>query len=1264
MTTSNLGIVDAPRHAEPSFHVYLPIGLVLRTHLLTNHLLWMLRRCSRLVALPVMLAAVTPAAAAAVPSYRSPAGVDVLTKAPAKAPLPLPPAVPLSSSGTFPDALVDEAGTAHIVWNEGRGEDADVAVYCRLKRGASACDGPPVTLAWNKAYGEGDSPAFNVDNEGPKIVRVGEQLVVLSHRYPTVSEKPDGSGPSSQTVVAWSSTDGGRTWSDASIVGRWALGQVGLVGEGDKQRIVNLAQDPLCPGMCAAEFRSGEYSGSASDLATGPDQAYSATLAVTDGLPNGAWGDLSHRIFLRRWTGSGSLVDAGTWSQSPPLAGDEPSLAGGPGGLWLMHRARTQAPGRRAPLVVRPVGRQGDTLLPGTPTTISTTNDNQFGRLAQDAQGNLLAAWQQRNGTDPGVRLRQTERPIPPAAATRATPRAAGDDLVPAGALGAARRLVAGRDNGQIALAAAADGGGFAVLNHTGGVNAAGQILATGFGNLDPTNQLGLGQLPGTGATGKRCDTVDFGSFDIRARGCFFNGLGADARKVSTNGEVDLFGLKIIPDAGSTLVIDPAALQLHVVGQVRVLVRAPVVGDVTLWHGKLDVDLKSARPGSVLFDFPIGDYAANILGFPTAANIQVVLQKDGVHIPMSLKLPPAFFGASASTEFVADRASGLRLTSLHLHLGPVPLGAASLDDFDLLYEPGEQLWRGEGAVTVAGFGGIQATASFKRGAFNEATIAFSPNPPVTIGPFVYLLRAGGGFRVDPLHIEIDGRIGGGAAVDGKSPVIVNGKATADFPQGKPGQFAILGDVSLLDFDIAEGRLRYQTDGYADFNVDVHQDFAVLNLIGHFDGFIDAASGDAAARLNGSVCLSFGFPCLAGASLDGSISRRGLSICAGASIGDFGEAFPKLPGGEPILPEGYKAGDSVSAGVQFTLEGLRNASATIAEAGIFAPIVGVGIIVDHLRLPCHSEALQAPGPRIRSRGSAVTRAVSVPAGLPTQTILVRSDEGMPAVDLVNGNARLTGPAPGERGRRQAGGIVLAIPDAHAVAFILEKPQAGTWTVVPRDGSPPVTEIRTADGYRAATPTAAIRTTGRRRTLAFHVADLGSGQSVRFVESGAFGTRVLGTATRPAGTFPLPAGTLRGGHRTITAETVKDGLVTDRKLVARYVAPTPPGPGPVAGLKVIRRGTTLTAIWGRASVGAARQLVRVRGARGTRLLLLLGPTTRTARFAGVRADERVTVEVTGLTPTMGRGRPAQIVSRPPNPRARPLPVRLITPERTSR
>jgi hypothetical protein len=1206
----------------------------------------------------------TAAHAAKVPVYSDPPGTVGPARAPVVAAPPTPPAIPLSASGTFPDVLVDDAGTAHIVWNEGRGDDADVAVYCRLKRGASTCDGPAVQLTWNKTYGAGDGPQLNIDNGGPKIVRVGDQLIVLSQRYPTNSDKPDGSG-SSNTVVGWVSSDGGQTWSDAAILGRYVLGQLGVIGHGDQVSVLNVAQDPLCPGMCVENYRSGEFSSAAGNLATGPDQAYFATLAVTDGIPTAAWGNLTHQITMRRWTGAGEPTDPGTWTQSPPIAGDEPSLAAGPAGLQLLSLAPTAKPGRHNPWIVRPVTDAGGVLGVGPSTTISTDDDVAYGRLAQDARGHVVAAWSQRDGASPGVKLRTTDG-IAPAAAppagvraaarasagTRATLRAvpkpklpklpvpaAGSDNTFAGAFGPAQTLITGKDNGQIAVAATADGGGFAVLNHTGGVNSAGQIVATAFGAPAATGLPGLGKLPGGAATGKLCDTVDFGSFDIKSASgaCLYHGTGKDSKVVSTRAEVDLYGLKIVPDVGSTLLIDPTGLKLNTIGQVKVLVRSSLTGDVVLWHGALNVDLSAVRPGQRLFDFPIGEFKPEILGFDVGANIDVILQKDGVHIPMSLKLPKVFLGASASAEFVADRATGLHVDSLHLHVGPVPLGAIILDKFDLTYKGAQQLWQGEGKLTIAGFGSIDAGASFLMGDFNGGTISFTPQAPVPIGPFVYLLSAGGGFNLKPdLHIEITASIGGGVAVGGKSPVQVDGKATADFPANGPGKFSVGGNVSLFSLKAGDGTFRFQTDGYADFNLNVQQDFAVFSITGHADGFIDGTTGQAGASIGGKVCIKFGIGCLLGVGLDAAVSSKGLAVCGSAEAGN---SFPGVP------PDQAKK-LSASIGVQFSAQQLEDATETLLETGpILLPVVGAGILVAHTHIPCSTKDFYTPPPRMRAAGAGGGPAVQVAAGLPTETIRVTGTGGMPLVDLVGpGGTTVNGPAAGEPGRGSQAGTAIAIPDGNVVYFVLPQPKAGVWTVTPRDGSPAVAGVDVADGYKAAKATASVRTVRGKRSLAYKITDLGSGQQVTFSEAGSFGTRVLGTATtHAAGLLPVPASSLPAGPRTITAEVSRGGFVTSRSVVARYVAPRPPGPGPVSGLKVLRKGSTLTVTWRRASLGAARQLVRLKGAHGTSLLALVGPTVRAARFNRVRADELVTVEAVGMTKANVRGVVRRAVSR---------------------
>jgi len=240
-----------------------------------------------------------PAGTAGAQEYVDPPNYKGINKAPDTEPLGFP-TVSLSAAGTFPSVLVDEAGTAHIAWNEGRGDAADVAVYCRLPRGATACE-TRSELTWEKEYGAGDGPQFNIDNFGPKIVRVGNQLVILSKRYPTGSDKPDGA--SSHTVVGWLSDDGGSNWGDAAILGKRDLGQLAVVGPDNDPTIVNLAYDPFCGGMCATEFRSGVYSANEGVLNTDPNSNYNASLAETGGELIGAFSDLEPRIWLRRWNG-------------------------------------------------------------------------------------------------------------------------------------------------------------------------------------------------------------------------------------------------------------------------------------------------------------------------------------------------------------------------------------------------------------------------------------------------------------------------------------------------------------------------------------------------------------------------------------------------------------------------------------------------------------------------------------------------------------------------------------------------------------------------------------------------------------------------------------------------------------------------------------------------------------------------------------------------------------------------------------------------
>ena len=1131
-----------------------------------------------LVALLIMC---LPAVAVAGPIYRDPPKYKGPKKAPQTLPPPLPPAVVLSETGTFPDVLVDEAGTAHIVWNENRGDLDDATTYCRLKRGDTECQ-TRAELLWTKSYGSGDGPQYNTDNDGPRIVRVGDQLVAFSKRYPTIGEKPDGA--SSSTVVAWTSNDGGTTWTkDPAIVGRNNLGEMVVLGPGDNPTIVNLGQDPFCKAqgpsnMCVDAYRSGQYSTESGDLATGANQAYSPTLALDGNNPVAAFADLESRIHLRRWNGSGSVADPARWSAPQTVTGDEPSLAGGPSGVHMLSR-----PAFGAAFEVRSIQTQGDgTVTGGAPRTLPL-GKGQFGRLAQDPSGRLIAAWQAREGTA-GVNL--------------STSGAGGGFAAP-------QTLIDGEMNGQIELDATDDGGGFAVLNHTGSVNSPGQLAAIGFGRTASTERLGLGDLPGGSAAGRTCQEVPFGKFEIESTaGCFLNGTGSNKNVVVTSSEVNLQGLRIVPDAGTKLVIDPKALRIDTIGGDAQVILSNGVTEIVLWHGQVHRDLSKAVPGSNLFEFPAGEFQAEVLGFDIGADIPIKLEQGGVRIPVDLELPKAFGGFTGHAELIAKPGQGLILDSLDIHIGPVPLGVLVINSIDLSYSGAEDTWTGSGSVTVPAGGTLDATVVFRMGDFESASIAFTPASPIPIGPFVYLLRIGGEFGVDPLHIAASARFGAGAAVNGIAPVVVDGKFEMTFPSNGPAHFKLGGSVSVFIFEVGNGFLEFYTDGYAAFGGRVDLDLGPLHVGANMDGFVDGTTGSYGASLAGKVelCVKFGpFKPCAGAGADVAVSNVGFAACAGFDPPD------------PFGP--------VSAGIRFPWRDFR-------PDMLFNPISAAVALVSHIRIPCNTDGYRTPPPRSLRKAQSGGFTVDVAGGLPTQTILVEGEGGPPRVAVTGpGGAAFNSDTP------SPAGFVTSVDEVNASYVVLDKPAAGAWTITPLDGSPAIKQVMQSDGYKPASVSASLGGRGASRTISYSVKNLGHDQTVRFVEKGGFGTRVIGTATKSKGTLRFKPADARGAKRTVLALIEQNGMQTDETTVGKFTAPSPPRPGAPGRLKAKRKGTSVTVTWS-VPRGAKRQVVRLRG-KHTNLARFVSSKTKSLTFTAVRRDEKVTIEVRGLSVNLRAG-----------------------------
>src|SRR4051794_23238415 len=152
----------------------------------------------------VLLAAAAPAAAAS-HVYHSPG-----YKGTRKLPHTLPPAIPTPiqlGTGEKPQVMVDAAGTAHVIWNESRAGDADAIHYCRIKRGATQCDVDQLLVPGGPT-GPGADPSYNSEYGTPRIFALGDQVAIVTHRYPNPFLRPDGSASSRNTFL-FVSNDGG-----------------------------------------------------------------------------------------------------------------------------------------------------------------------------------------------------------------------------------------------------------------------------------------------------------------------------------------------------------------------------------------------------------------------------------------------------------------------------------------------------------------------------------------------------------------------------------------------------------------------------------------------------------------------------------------------------------------------------------------------------------------------------------------------------------------------------------------------------------------------------------------------------------------------------------------------------------------------------------------------------------------------------------------------------------------------------------------------
>jgi hypothetical protein len=804
--------------------------------------------------LPAGPAAPDEAAAAKQPpgnkTYRTP-GYRGRTKAPRTGPAPAPPLVSLGP-GERPDVLVDAAGTSHIVFNEAVPPGgSDVTHYCRLPRGAKACNNPSQTPFPPIA------DAYSHDFSGPKILQIGDGLVALSLRYPAVVTHPDGE-TSDSTLYAWVSTDGGDTWTGPAIIGTIApSGDAAVVGG----RLAVIT-DTVTGGTSAQIYASGAYERGGILLGPG-DAAYGGTIADDGGSAIAAFNDLSPQVIVRRFGGAGDIKDPATWT-SAAFPGARPRLATGPRGAWVMYREDLLGPWDIRPV---PGGQPG----PGQRLSSPSDSENDEGDLVQDPSGRLRALWAA--GDQPTRVVARTSDPTMGSTF-------GGEDLV------AAADGVAG-----LRAASADDGGGGAVFQRTQGD--AKDIVLAAFGSLSPTRKSGAGSRAGEGIPGAvaGCQLVKFAAVQIRPRGgCLLPSVDPAFRGASVSErEIDLNGLAIVPDANVKIVIDPRRRRLDTTGNVRVILRGGGLPDLTIFRGQLHIDFQAtgADSGSTIFDFDAG--GLDLGGFPIAGRIAVRLAPDGVRIPLSLRLPPALGGISGEATLATRLGSGVTLESARIRASLVPIGPMAIEDLDIGYAANE--WNGKATLALPprpGGAKLGASVRFRNGKFLGGSLELTlPGLGVPIAPNIYFLSARGAFNAEPLTFHVGASIG--AYPITPNPPTFTAQLDGDLTLRVRQEVEFQLDVALkaLGIQVSDAHGRLTTGGYGELTAHFGADLDVLAVSASGTFAFDGPSGRFASEFKGSASIA-GKEVTGGA---GTLSNAGVAVCGNLPGGSLGVWIP-------------------------------------------------------------------------------------------------------------------------------------------------------------------------------------------------------------------------------------------------------------------------------------------------------------------------------------------------------------------------------------
>lgn len=283
--------------------------------------------------------------------------------------------------------VVDGAGNAYVSWvSDGPGTAIDPVKYCKIAPGG-ACS--PITLPIFAGTSISDSAAAAIPVLGP-----GNTVYVVAPRY------------ARDDVVFWKSTDGGANF-----------------GGGVERESYSNKTDPTDVFLQGSTFLIGAYNPGLGFSVADADAPASAQFGFTNpgsgGVLNSsmaldganpviAYSNLSdpYSVFFYNYKGSGAITAEANWSGPNFVTnGYEPSLAGGPAGLFMVSQDYSGGTNPNAVNVRRYTG----TGFGPAKTLAVDARTNLFagGAIAQSPSGNRLAvAWPGRRSGDDAYVMR------------------------------------------------------------------------------------------------------------------------------------------------------------------------------------------------------------------------------------------------------------------------------------------------------------------------------------------------------------------------------------------------------------------------------------------------------------------------------------------------------------------------------------------------------------------------------------------------------------------------------------------------------------------------------------------------------------------------------------------------------------------------------------------------------------------------------------------------------------------------------------------